>query len=184
VEIILMRHGRPILTRTGRIAPIDMQGWIEQYDLSVVQADGIPTASQTLADSAACIAASTAPRALSSLRALGHTPVVTDAIFCEAQLPFALWRFPRLPPAVWAALFRLLWFCGYTRGAASLQATQARAKQAAGKLAVLAEAGPVVLMGHGIMNRLIARELVALGWSRPAKHGSKYWSAGVYRRQA
>ena len=183
MEIILMRHGRPILTKTGRIAPIDMQGWIEHYDLSVVATEGVPAASQTLADSAACIAASTAPRAMSSVQVLGHTPAVTDAVFCEAQLPHALWRFPRLSPAVWAALFRLMWFCGYARGAASLQATQARAKTAAGKLVLLAEAGPVMLLGHGIMNRLIGNELVALGWSRPAKHGSKYWSAGVYRRQ-
>lgn len=175
-----MRHGKPLLTQTGWIAPVEMEGWIEHYNLSEVEADGMPITSLKLANSAACIVASTASRSLSSVQALGHTASIADAAFCEAQLPFALWRFPRLSPFVWAAFFRLLWFFGYSRGADSIQVTKTRAKAAAQKLIPLAEKGSVLLVGHGIMNRLIAKELIALGWSGSTKQQSNHWSASVY----
>lgn len=181
MKITLIRHGEPVLARTGRITPIEMEHWIELYNLAEVKAGSAPIAGLQWLDSATCIASSTAPRALSSVQALGHTASVVDAVFCEAQLPFALWRFPRLSPFVWAAFFRLFWFFGYSRGSESMQATKIRAKTAALKLIALAEQGPVLLVGHGIMNRLIAKELIALGWTGPAKHQSKYWGASVYR---
>jgi broad specificity phosphatase PhoE len=180
MKIILMRHGKPLLTQTGWIAPVEMERWIEHYNLSEVEADGMPITSLKLANSAACIVASTASRALSSVQALGHTASISDAAFCEAQLPFALWRFPRLSPFAWAAFFRLLWLFGYSRGSDSIQITKVRAKAAAQKLISLAENGPVLLVGHGIMNRLIAKELIALGWVGPTKQQSNYWSASVY----
>ncbi|EPP6253016.1 histidine phosphatase family protein, partial [Cronobacter sakazakii] len=40
---------------------------------------------------------------------------------------------------------------------------------------------PVLLMGHGIMNRLIARSLVRQGWREIRKPEKGYWGAGVYR---
>ena len=175
-----MRHGKPLLTQIGWIAPAEMERWIEHYNLSEVEADGIPLISLKMANSASFIVTSTASRALSSVQALGHTATVADAIFCEAQLPFSLCRFPRLSPFVWVAFFRLLWFFGYSRGADSIQVTKIRAKAAAQKLISLAEKGSVLLVGHGIMNRLIAKELVALGWRGFTKQESKYWSASVY----
>ena len=178
-----MRHGKPLLTQSGWIAPVEMQRWIEHYNLSEVKADGIPITSLKLANSAAYIVTSTASRALTSVQALGRTAFVADAAFCEAQLPFALWRFPRLPPFVWAAFFRLLWLFGYSRGADSIQITKTRAKAAAQKLVSHAEQGSVLLVGHGIMNHLIAKELIALGWSGSTRQPSKYWGASVYELQ-
>lgn len=179
-RIILMRHGKPLLPRMGWIAPADIAHWIEHYNRSEVTTEDMPNVSVDLATSAACVVASTAPRALSSVAALGHTPSVTDAMFCEAALPHAPWRFPRLPPAVGAAFFRLLWFFGYSHGSDSFRATQARAKAAAEKLVDLAKSGSVLLVGHGIMNRLIAKELLTLGWLGPRKHENRYWSASIY----
>ncbi|TRW93186.1 histidine phosphatase family protein [Candidatus Methylobacter oryzae] len=182
MKIILMRHGKPVLAQSGRITPVEMERWIEHYNLAEVEANGAPPIDGLpWLNASTCIAASTAPRALSSVQALGHTPSVVDAVFCEAQLPFAVWRFPRLPPVVWAALFRLFWFFGYSRGSESIQVARARAKIAARKLVALAGQGPVLLVGHGIMNRLIAKELIALGWAGPAKHRNSYWDTSVYR---
>jgi hypothetical protein len=183
MKIILMRHGKPVLTQTGRITPAEMEGWIEHYNLVEVKAGGAPIDGLPWLDAATCIAASTAPRALSSIEALGYTPSVVDAVFCEAQLPFAVWRFPRLSPFVWAALFRLFWFFGYSRGSESIQVAKARARVAALKLVDLAGQGPVLLIGHGIINRLIAKELIALGWAGPAKHRNSYWGVSIYRLQ-
>lgn len=183
MKIILMRHGKPVLVQSNWIASVEIKKWIEHYNLAGVEVDGVPPTSLQLARSATNIVASTAHRALASVQALGHTVSVADAVFCEAQLPFALWRFPRLPPFIWAAFFRLLWFFGYSRGSDSYIATQARAKVAAHRLVALAEQSTVLLVGHGIMNRLIAKELIDLGWNCPSRQQSKYWGVGVYEHE-
>jgi hypothetical protein len=35
-------------------------------------------------------------------------------------------------------------------------------------------------MGHGVMNRLIAKELVSMGWKEYRRQGNGYWNAGIY----
>ena len=180
-DITLIRHGKPEFVHTGRIAARRLPEWIAQYDRSEVGADPVPVACRVAARAAAHCLASTAPRALSSLHALGRTVVRTDPVFCEAQLPFAGWTWPRLPAAFWAGMFRLLWMCGYAHGAESIGAARRRARQGAYQLATLAESGPVLLVGHGIMNRLIGRELRALGWRAGGGHASEHWGASVYR---
>ena len=175
-----MRHGKPALAQTAWIAPAAMKQWIIDYNLAKITNGNIPPTTLEIVGSAACIVTSNAPRALSSVYALGHTPSMVDALFGEASLPYAQWRFPRLSPFVWAAFFRMLWFLGYSRDCDSIQATRLRAKTATRKLISLAQHNTVLLVGHGIMNHLIAQELITLGWSGTAKGKNKYWSASIY----
>ncbi|MDO8072623.1 histidine phosphatase family protein [Janthinobacterium sp. SUN176] len=175
-----MRHGEPRLAKGRWIAPLQMGQWINLYNQSIIKEGGIPAQCAAAALSASTIVASTVPRACSSARALGDLPFMQDAMFSEAGLPFALWKAPWLPAEAWAAIFRLLWLFGYARGSDSLQITRQRARAAAERLVALAARGPVLLVGHGIMNRLIGKELQALGWLARNRQGSRYWSMGVY----
>lgn len=175
-----MRHGEPRLAKGRWIAPLQMGQWINLYNQSIIKEGGIPAQCAAAALSASTIVASTAPRACSSARALGDLPFMQEAIFYEAGLPFALWKAPWLPAEAWAAIFRLLWLFGYARGSDSLQITRRRARAAAERLVALAARGAVLLVGHGIMNRLIGKELQALGWLARNRQGSRYWSMGVY----
>ena len=182
MRITLMRHGEPRLAKGRWIAPLQMGQWINLYNQSIIKEGGIPAQCAAAALSASTIVASTAPRACSSARALGDLPFMQEAIFSEAGLPFALWKAPWLPAEAWAAIFRLLWLFGYARGSDSLQTTRRRARAAAERLVALAARGPVLLVGHGIMNRLIGKELQALGWLARNRQGSRYWSMGVYEQ--
>lgn len=184
MQITFMRHGKPLLAKAGWLAPFEMAQWIAQYNRSEVASTGIPAASVAAVKAASVIVASSAPRALSSVQALGYAATAVDPIYSEAELPFALWRFPKLPLQLWAAVFRLLWLSGYARGADTLQATRARAKAAAGQLVCAARVGPVLLVGHGIMNRLIAKELLDSGWVGHTRHANKYWGTSEYRLPA
>ncbi|MDN2715753.1 histidine phosphatase family protein [Janthinobacterium sp. SUN120] len=175
-----MRHGEPRLAKGRWIAPLQMGQWINLYNQSIIKEGGIPAQCAAAALSASTIVASTAPRACSSARALGDLPFMQEAMFSDAGLPFALWKAPWLPAEAWAAIFRLLWLFGYARGSDSLQITRQRARAAAERLVALAARGPVLLVGHGIMNRLIGKELQALGWLARNRQGSRYWSMGVY----
>ena len=179
-EIILMRHGQPKLAATDKVSALDMKDWIEHYNRSEITLHPVPAACLQLAATARVIVSSTAPRALTSLRALGLEPALVDALFCEAQLPFGRWKWPRLAPFTWVFILRILWLCGYSRSVESAYGARMRASAAARRLQMLASEGPVLLLGHGFMNRMIARQLVADGWSRRTRSGKRYWSATVY----
>lgn len=178
--IILMRHGQPMLPESGWIAPSGMRRWIDQYNRSEVVADGVPESCLKLAASALYIASSTAPRALSSVRVLGRNVDAADSLFSEAALPTVAWRFPHLPAPLWAAWFRMMWFLGYARGVEPIHAAHCRDDAAAQKLAALAESGSVLLVGHGIMNRLIGDALSARGWVALPATGNGYWHYKSY----
>ncbi len=155
--------------------------WIESYNCAEIKDDDLSVVDRTLVGAAICIVVSSTPRALSSVRALGLSPSVIDKIFCEAELPVFEWPFMRLPAEIWAALFRSIWFFGYSKNSETFQSARNRAKVAVDKLISLAaEKGSVLLVGHGIMNRLIAKELLLSGWSGPDSHKNHYWSTSVY----
>ena len=175
MQITLIRHGQPILQASRWLAPYEMGQWIAAYDQALVETTTIPAASIAACSGATVIFASTLARATSSASALGHHAPRIDAVFGEATLPFPLWRFPRLPARLWAVLFRLSWLMGYARGADALASVTARARNASALLIAGAADGRVLLIGHGLMNRLIARELRAAGWLHTGRHHSGYW---------
>ena len=180
-EIILMRHGQPNLVVIDKVSALDMKRWIEQYNLSEIIDHPAPEASVQLAATAKVIVSSSAPRALTSVRALGLQPTLVDAIFCEAQLPYGRWTLPRLSPFTWAFILRILWLCGFSGKVESAGKARMRANTAAQRLQSLASEGPVLLLGHGFMNRMIAKQLEAAGWTRQKSSGNRYWSAMAYR---
>jgi hypothetical protein len=112
------------------------------------------------------------------------SPLIEE-VFCEADLPYGHWNIPKLPLSVWGVLFRLAWFCGYSSNVESLLRAEARALCAAKRLLALARKnGSVFLVGHGIMNMLIAKQLLAMGWSGPKRPVNKYWQFSVYHAPA
>lgn len=180
-EIILMRHGQPALATLNKVSALEMKAWIDHYNQSKIGCQPIPQSSLHHAVRARVIVSSSAPRALSSVQALGLQPMLVDAVFCEAQLPWGSLRRPRLSPLTWALILRLLWFCGYSGGVETVATAHERARAAAARLQSLATKGPVLLLGHGLMNRMIAKHLLKEGWVREKANGNRYWSAAVYR---
>ncbi|XHA18829.1 histidine phosphatase family protein [Citrobacter farmeri] len=182
MEIILMRHGKPAFTASSRVTSLKMAEWISQYNLCDTGSDMPPQFSKTLASRALHIISSPLPRARSSLTALGREPDLIDEVFREADLPvFHIPAF-RLPPIFWASVFRIMWFCGISRNVESLGIAKQRAVQAADILVTSVKVvnGPVLLMGHGVMNRLIAKELISMGWKEYRREGNGYWKAVIY----
>jgi len=185
MEIILMRHGKPAFTGSAKVTSREMSNWIAEYDLSDTGEDIPPESSNSLAFSASRIISSPLPRALSSLKALGLEPDVIDEVFREADLPVFHMPGFRLSPSVWAAFFRVMRLCGISRNAERVKIAKKRAVQATNILIAFAKRsdGSVLLMGHGVMNRLIARELRSLGFKKYCCQGNGYWNASIYRLQ-
>jgi broad specificity phosphatase PhoE len=159
-----------------------MADWVERYDRSDIDAREPP---QNLCDRArvcATFVSSPLPRSVSSARRLAPDQAIeAESIFQEAALPSMRWPAPKLPPPVWAAVFRVAWFCGYSGEAESHREARVRAKLAAERLVELAcLSGAVMLVGHGVMNRLIARQLRILGARGPKYSAGRHWKFTVY----
>lgn len=181
MAIILMRHGKPDRQPTTRLTALAMAEWCEQYDLSLV-CDMPPERSRTIASQADYIITSTLPRAQSSLEKLSLPPQEISPLFAEVDLPIMAFQQWRLPPTLWLSLLRALWFCGVSGEVESYREARQRAQRAADRLVQLSQSGTVLLVGHGIMNKIIARELRRRGWQAEKHASSRYWSTAIYNR--
>lgn len=179
MTIILMRHGKPDHQPGGRLPALAMVEWCEAYDSSGVL-DAPPERSVRVARTADYVVTSPLPRARTSLEKLGIEPADVDAVFTEVPLPHMSFRHLHLPPSLWLSLLRIMWFCGYSGSVESYLEAEHRAKQAADKLIALSHNGNVLLLGHGIMNKLIARQLRKAGWLAEKHASSRHWSSAIY----
>lgn len=183
-QIILVRHGRPEHHNPGWCSPGEMKQWIERYNLAVVSDARLPPALVTLAQATPVVLSSSVSRCVQSRQFLvGDRACASDALVAEAHLPHTDWRLPRAPVALWRLLFRIAWFCGFSRHTEPIAESSRRARQAAGRLIRLAEEHDgVMLIGHGIMNMLIAWHLRKLGWQGPQLlYLRDYWHVSLYR---
>jgi broad specificity phosphatase PhoE len=186
MQIILARHGDPMFQHESWIAPRQLAEWIGAYDGAGIVAEDPPRKACAKAAESSLIVSSTAPRCFESARAVApRREILREDSLREAGLPFARWDSPRLPPPVWTALFRLCWFCGYSSNSESFVAATSRARSAAATLIELAQAHQAVfVMGHGIMNVIIARVLLRHGWIGPRWPAQGHWQFSVYRNGA
>jgi broad specificity phosphatase PhoE len=183
MRITLLRHGRPGFELKGTIRARDLRGTAESYDLSGIS--DLPTEEvKGMVSESRQVVCSHLPRSVDSARALGFlTPHLEDPLFSETLIPHFSSGSIALPAGGWVVLLRVLWLFGFSRNGESLIDTRIRARQAAAKLIELAEGHrQVLLVGHGFMNRFIARELLRSGWAGPLKPGKGFWGYGVYEK--
>lgn len=185
MEIVLARHGRPDLHLPpwAWMTPRQTQSIIAAYAQAGILLDKPPVVTLNTARACSVVVSSNLPRSLHSARALSQDrPFLSDALFDDPDPPSWTWRFPKLPLLVWGLIFRLAWFCGFPANTESLSAASARAARAARRLIELArDRGSVFLIGHAMMNLLIAKHLTAAGWSGRIRLLPHHWEFGVYR---
>ena len=182
-QITLIRHGRPTVSLTERVAGTQLRAVIVRYDQAGIAADTWPQAEAIAqVQNAQTVFTSDLVRTLESAQKLGcSTPQPPDSAFREVD---CWWDFPiswPIPAWCWIVPIRLLWPWTKMAVAETPAIAQARAARAAQKLFQHTDAGPVVLVGHGGINTLIAQELKKLGWQGPLQPSLKHWGASTYR---
>src|SRR5277367_3026145 len=170
MEIILARHGKPNIQFGAWIAPAQFPDWLAAFNVAGIADEPALPAILSRAASVPTIVCSTLCRSMESARLLAaNRAILAEDVFREAELPWVSWRGPSLPASAWMILFRAAWFCGFSAHAESLSKASVRAREAAERLIFLArDSGSAFLAGHGIINLLIARHLLALGFTGPA----------------
>jgi len=171
-QIILLRHAK-VKIDIPFIYSRQMKEFIEAYNQAPVEFDGVNGALKSTMDSVDIILSSELSRTKETLKYLGKKAQHSDTIFNEAGLPYANGKIVKLPATVWAVLFRIMWIFGYSKQSESYKEAKARAKLSADKLIAYAKADKsVLLVGHGVMNKLISKELMDSGASLVKKTGN------------
>lgn len=182
-----MRHGRPEVDLEGllkqRVSAAEVGKIVSEYEMSGLSESSQPSLSaQDEVKASGYVICSDLPRAVQSVEKLqGGDKLMIDSSFRESSLPYLASSWPRLSLFTYFLLFRLAWLLGFSANGESMRAARKRARSNASKLHELARKhGSVVLLGHGIMNRLIARELKRSGMTCIERSNEKYWSYTVF----
>lgn len=186
MEIILLRHGKPNIQSIGKLSASEFYDWVKDYNASGLCSSSKPTANAlNCAQQCEAVVCSDLPRAIESAKALSAgNYFLSNEVFNEAGMPVANWHTLKLSPDIWVAVFRVLWLLGYSKNSESFKEAKTRAVEAVKKLTEVAgQYERVLFVGHGVYNRILAKELKRSGWSGPKSPGSNHWSFGVYKRE-
>ncbi|VAW63898.1 hypothetical protein MNBD_GAMMA09-1143 [hydrothermal vent metagenome] len=185
MKIILLRHGQPVLPAMNKLSADSFHQWVIAYNASGLSNTSLPTEAAIMhASDCNAIVCSTLQRSVESAQKLAEKKIVlSHEIFNEAGLPVARWKKFKTSPKIWAVFFRILWLLGYSHRSESYKEVKLRASQAADQLTELAyKQHKILFVGHGVYNRLLAKELKRKGWHGPGNPGSKHWSSAVYTK--
>jgi broad specificity phosphatase PhoE len=186
MEIILLRHGKPDIPSLKKLSASAFTTWIQRYNVAALSASSKPTheALACSSDSKA-IVCSKLQRSIDSANALDAKKLIlSSSVFNEAGLPSANWHSLKVSPKYWAVFFRILWLLGYSGNSESFNEAKNRAVEAAKILIEFANGyEKVIFVGHGVFNRIVAKELRKNGWAGPKNPGSKYLTFGIYSKK-
>lgn len=183
MKIVLLRHGKPKVADFNRMTGIEFGAWIKSYNEAPLDELCLPPAgSMHIAKECNAAVCSTLVRSIESSKHLELTSKVdVSHDFVEAGLPnYPIFKL-KFSVHFWLVLFRVMWFLGCAPNSESYSQAKERAKRCSDKLESIAkEYDSVVFVGHGILNRLISKELQKRGWQGPVKTPSAYWQFAVY----
>ena len=181
-KIILLRHGEVDIKDYKNISANQFDKWIIDYNNSDIKSEfSSKDEIRYLLNETDILICSNFKRSSQSIEIFDKIPFETNDIFNEAELPSLNWNLLKLNPKIWLIFFRILWLFGYSKNCESFKKTKQRAKKATEKLIELSNQNKtVILIGHGIMNKLIRKELILQKWNETKKVKSNNWDYGVF----
>ena len=177
MEIILIRHGKPLSAHNEKLTADGFEQWVKDYDLSELDSASQPH--QKLDLTPYYILSSDLKRAIDSTQVYcQRLPTESLPIFREMDIPYypSNWR---VRAWTWVYWNRLRWILGKPGPFESFADAKKRAQQGAELLETYADKhGKVVVFAQGMINRFIRQNLAKKGWDVVEKN-DKYW--GVNR---
>lgn len=180
MEIILIRHGRPINSANDVLNAAGFANWVKNYDHSVVSEKSVPCEISQNKYKGFHLISSDLPRAIHSCEIFsGHKPHQQCALFREMEVP--RYKLPfTLKAWTWVYLNRFLWMLGKKGPFESYLEARIRAKKAAYALVEIAnKQDKVVLFSHGYLILHMRKYLRRQGFTQLQKSNS-YWGVSVF----
>lgn len=189
MKIVLMRHGKPEIDLRGCIDDkyklCELVTILQNYEHSRLSSEQIPpTSAKQISTECNIVVCSHLPRSIQSAQLLGKTPIMSDPIFRELHTPKINWPTPQLKMIYWIYFLFAIWLLGYHKGTESIWQIRKRAEVASNKLIELAENNySVLFIGHGVINRFIARALIRKSFRSLNIRAESYWDFVVYEKE-
>jgi len=183
MKIMILRHAEPVLPPLKKISADGFLDWVDLYNIAQLNPSSRPsTALKEIINQCNAIVCSELPRSIASAKIFNSKKIVLiDRVFNEVGMPSANWQTLKLSPKLWAVFFRMLWLIGYSKYSESFKSAKYRAEIAVNQLIDLSKIhDEVIIVGHGIFNRLLVKELLKKGWNGPKKPSSQYWGSSIY----
>jgi len=182
-EIILLRHAKVDIKKDKKIYANQLDDFIKQYDNSDITLElSNYTEIENLLNSTNIHICSKQKRSIQSLQLFKKIPYRIDKIFNEATLNNTKRKLFKLSTNLWLIIFRILWLISFSNKTNSYKQTKIRAKKASQVLINLAnEHKKIILIGHGIMNNLIQKELLKHNYILSKKSNNKNWDYSVLK---
>jgi hypothetical protein len=179
-QIILIRHAKVDIPNLW-IYSYEIKEYLELYNNSPISKEPIPKELRKLVESADTLATSELLRAKETLKLFNKAPDFTSSLFNESPLPYANFRLFKLPAKVWIIIYRIAWLFGFSKNTLSIKQERNIAKMAVKEL--LLKEKNILLIGHGVKNFLIAKELKKMGYSVIKKSDSKNLGYYIYNKK-
>ncbi len=183
--IIIVRHGKPALSRRVLLTWRGFADWWVKYDAGgIVPDQNVPEKIKDLAREADLIISSPLLRAVESAKlASGRAPDIIEDELIEAALPAPHMGPLKMGPKSWGTLSRIVWYFGWSGGMESHAQARARAERMCDRLAVHASGGKLVFVtAHGWFNRMVKGSLKKRGWKCVKQNGDLHWSHRRFER--
>jgi len=186
LQIYLIRHAKPNLKKRFFCSAQQAQSYLENYNRAPVHAllSGYVCVALTKPHQIYC---SSLPRSQeTALSLFGNSySIVSDSIFREFELKIVdANSIIKLPLDLWKGVSRMSWFLGFNhRGIESFKKAKERVVFSADNLEKLAnQEETAILVGHGMINASIAKELKRRGWTIVQKKGHLNLGATILQK--
>ncbi|MBU3020626.1 histidine phosphatase family protein [Aestuariibacter sp. A3R04] len=177
MEIVLIRHGKPLSASNHRMNCAGYADWIRKYNRSGLDPNSNPLKVMDLSQHYHLCSDLLRAR-LSAQKYSASQVHEYHSVFREMEIPY--YRIPgRRRAWTWVYLCRAYWMMGRAGAFESYCDAKARAAAAVNLLETRVKThSKVVVFGHGMMNRTVRKLLAAKGWN-VAEKDNHYW--GVNR---
>ena len=182
MEIILLRHGKPDIELKGNLNASKFKQLAVEYSQSGIQ--DIPSEQLKKCFDYHYVVCSDLTRSTESAEKLNLKNIhVSDALYRETDIPHFDKSFFSLPVIVWLILLRVMWVFGFSKNGESFSQAKIRSKQAAEKLILLAQENEkIVVVGHGLVNYLMGKQLRKNVWQASQRRGKSYCGLSKYKK--
>jgi len=183
--IIIVRHGKPALSRKVRLDWRGYREWWGQYDAGGLKdTQKIPKKLKDLTAKANIFLSSPLRRAVETAVLLrGSHPDILDPDLVEAALPPPHLGGLKFRPKTWGTYSRVLWYIGWSDGMETHREARVRAEKMCDKLGDHAKGGKMVFVtAHGWFNRMLKGSLKKRGWTCVSQNGDLHWSFRRFER--
>ena len=182
IQIMVMRHGKPLLEKKKKYTWEEANEYIQAYDTVGVEA--FEMESVCVPDGVNEMYCSNLGRSINTAEYLSknNIPLISDERFREFERQILPIPGIKMPLSFWLITARIPWIFGFGE-IESLKNARNRSKEVAAFLDKNAhENKKTVLVAHGFLNRFLEKSLKKEGWTQVKDGGHDYLSVSVYTK--